>query len=349
MQVALYEPGLGYYTGPAAKLGSAGDFVTAPEISGLFAQCLAAQLAQVLSETTEGDLLEIGGGTGILAAGLLANLEVMGCLPGKYYLLEVSADLRARQEAMLKEQVPRLLNRVQWLSSWPEPGFRGAVIANEVLDAMPVSCFAFRDNELYSRGVRAGEYGFKWSLEDPSDETRTEVSRLLEGRTFAEYESEWNPWLDGWISGLARFLEQGVIFLIDYGYERSTYYHPERASGTLICHYRHRVHDDPFYLPGLQDITASVDYTAVAESAVKQGLNVMGYTTQAWFLFGNGLAQRYEGQDNNDVVLRAQQAHEVRRLTDPGEMGERFKVMALGCDFDMDLAGFSMRDMRQYL
>jgi SAM-dependent MidA family methyltransferase len=349
MELALYEPGLGYYSSAKEKFGASGDFVTAPELSPLFGRCLAVQVGEVLAQMKEGAILEIGGGTGKLAAAVLAALEASGQLPDHYYLLELSGFLRQRQQETLEHLVPHLIDRVQWLDHWPGSGFRGVVLANEVLDAMPVQCFTLAEGEVFERRVTFTENRFAW-LDEPADEVLKEQARyLVPEPATGPYHSEWNPWLRPWLAGLAHVLEQGVALFIDYGYERAEYYHAGRREGTLICHYRHYVHDDPFFLPGLQDITASVDFTLLAEAAVDCGLQVSGYTHQAAFLFGNGLQEIYEDLSHDSVQDRVRLAHEIRQLTLPGEMGERFRVMALSRDYDHSLRGFAWQDHRARL
>ena len=349
MELALYEPGLGYYSSAKEKFGASGDFVTAPELSVLFGRCLAVQVSEVLAQMKGGDVLEPGGGTGKLAATILADLEAIGHLPEHYYLIELSGFLRQRQQETLERYVPHLMDRVQWLDHWPDSGFKGVVLANEVLDAMPVQCFTLAEGEIFERRVTDTENSFAWQ-DTPSDEgLKEQVRDLMPEPVTGIYHSEWNPWLRPWLAGLAQVLEQGVALFIDYGYERAEYYHAGRREGTLICHYRHHVHDDPFFLPGLQDITASVDFTLLAEAAVDHGLQVSGYTHQAAFLFGNGLQEVYEGLSLDSVQDRVRLAHEIRQLTLPGEMGERFRVMALSRDYDQPLRGFAWQDHRARL
>jgi SAM-dependent MidA family methyltransferase len=223
------------------------------------------------------------------------------------------------------------------------------VIANEVLDAMPVQCFRIQGGEILERRVTNAEKGFDWSVQKADAELSDQVMKLMPELPAGTYDSELNPWLSPWVAGLAEMLDQGVVLLVDYGYTRTEYYHPDRTQGTLICHYLHRVHDAPFFLPGLQDISASVDFTAVADTAVDHGLQVAGYTHQAAFLFGNDLQAIYDSLDHEDVKQRTQLAQEIRQLTLPGEMGERFKVIALTRDYDKPLRGFAWRDLRVHL
>jgi len=350
MDLALFAPSLGYYSAGAHKFGKQGDFITAPEISPLFSRTLAQQLAEVLC-TFEGtgEVLEVGGGSGVMAADILAELEILDELPSQYFILELSADLQERQRETLATRVPHLLERVRWLHELPAPGFRGIVVANELLDALPVQCFVTREKGLQERCVSYSGGRFQWT-NNMSDgllipEHLTEiVAKLPSG-----YSSEINLAATGWVQSIASLLDAGVVLLIDYGYAATEYYHPQRNGGTLMCHYRHRAHDNPFVYPGLQDITAHVDFTAIAEAAVSSGLEVRGYNTQGFFLLGNGiseLAQPFEKLDERQQVLQAQQ---MRTLTLPAEMGERFKVIALARNYHQPLRGFSMQDLRHQL
>ncbi len=295
MRLALYAPGLGYYSAGATKLGGDGDFVTAPEISRLFSQCVARQVAEILQDHG-GDILELGAGLGTLAADVLTELAALDCLPANYYILEVSADLAERQRARLAGLPPALAHRVHWLDRWPERPMRGVVLANEVLDAMPVSRFVLRGTPGQQRvralGVVAAGEGFAWRELDPPAELEHAVNAVLQALPEPlpdGYVSEIFLAFQPWLSSLAAHLEQGVALLIDYGLPRAHLYHPERTSGTLRCHFRHRAHDDPFLNVGLQDITAWVDFTRVAEAAEAAGLDVLGFATQAAFLIGAGM------------------------------------------------------------
>lgn len=350
MELALYAPGLGYYAAGAHKLGAGGDFVTAPEVSPFFSRCLARQCAEVL-ETTGGDILEFGAGTGRMAADLLAALERLGHLPARYLILEVSPDLRERQHRALAERVPSLLNRVSWLDE-PPAHLRGVVLANELFDAMPVDVFAIRGDAVMERCVGADDGGFTWR-ERPCGAALGGHVRAIEDAIGAhlppDYVSEVNPNLHGWFSMLAGTLEAGVALFADYGYPRREYYHPQRTTGTLRAHYRHRMIDAPFFLPGLCDITADVDFTAVAEAAGDAGFDVAGFTTQAWFLMGAGLDAVFAEAAAKEPERMLEFSQQVKRLTLPGEMGERFHVIALAKGFDAPLHGFSVRDFRERL
>jgi SAM-dependent MidA family methyltransferase len=352
MQLALYAPGLGYYTAGSHKFGAAGDFVTAPEISPLFSQCLANQCAEVLAQSG-GSILEFGAGSGRMAADLLQHLEQIGQLPDSYLILDLSPDLKQRQQQTIAEQVPHLLERVQWIESLPAAGFRGVMLGNEVLDAMPVSVFRKTETGLQEKFVELEDEGQIVASWQAVNSQITDAVTQLEIRLGAPlpvgYESEINLSLDGWLQSLADCLQQGAVLLIDYGYAQHEYYHAERSMGTLICHYRHRAHDDVFKFIGLQDITANVDFSAVKRAGEAAGLQLAGYTTQSAFLLGNGLEQLLAQLDPNDTqnFLRTSQA--VKVLMMPSEMGERFKVIAFTRDMDARLSGFSMRDFSDRL
>jgi SAM-dependent MidA family methyltransferase len=351
MEMALYAPGLGYYVAGSRKFGEQGDFITAPEVSPLFAQCLAHQIEPILTQIPAADLLEFGAGSGILAADLLAELERLEKLPHAYQIIEVSPELKARQQETLEKRVPHLLPRVEWLDVMPS-GFRGVVIANELLDAMPVSRFRIGDHSIEeSFVIRDGD-----SLRERFD---TPVTRGLESAVEAicqargdlpsGYVSEINLRQGAWISTLARAMDQGAVILIDYGYSQAEYYHAQRNRGTLMCHYRHRAHGDPFSRVGLQDITTHVDFTALARSAVEAGFKLGGYTTQAHFLLANGLDSLLAESDPNDLSRHMSLVQGVKRLTLPSEMGERFKVLGLLRELDINLQGFGLRDFCERL
>jgi SAM-dependent MidA family methyltransferase len=354
MRLALYAPGLGYYSAGATKLGGSGDFVTAPEISSLFSRCLARQCATVLQDTG-GDLLELGAGSGRMAADILTELARLDCLPGRYRILEVSADLAERQRARLAELPRELSSRVEWLDRWPERNMRGVVLANEVLDAMPVERFIVRGRpggiDVRALGVGLTAEGFAWRETSPSTELMHAVADIVEALPAPlpdGYVSEVCLAFQPWIAALAAQLEQGVALLIDYGLPRAHLYHPDRAAGTLRCHFRHRAHDDPFINVGLQDITAWVDFTRVAEAADSAGLAVLGFASQAAFLIGAGMESLLTAEMQmaaDDAREQARLAGEARRLMLPGEMGEIFKVIALGRAYESPLAGFSTQSL----
>ncbi len=349
MELALYAPGLGYYMAGARKFGASGDFITAPEISPLFGRCLARQCLQVLEALEGGDLFEFGAGSGRLAADLLSELEQLGGLPERYQILEVSPDLRARQRSTLEREVPHLIDRVEWLDAMPGPGFRGVVLANEVLDAMPVHRFRVEADGLKEQFVEwaAGTLQNRW--EPPRSPGLVAAVEGL-GIPFPEgYESEINRRAAPWMRELGRSIEAGLVLLIDYGYPRGEFYHLQRSRGTLLCHYRHRVHPDPLALVGLQDITAHVDFTAVAEAGQGAGLEVNGFTTQAYFLMGCGMGRILAESDPNDIRAHLELVQGIKRLTLPSEMGERFKVLGLTRGVAQPLIGFGMRDQCERL
>ncbi|MEJ1355375.1 MAG: SAM-dependent methyltransferase [Candidatus Sedimenticola sp. (ex Thyasira tokunagai)] len=352
MELALYAPGLGYYTAGSRKFGEGGDFVTAPEISPLFAQCLARQCVPLLERLGGADILEFGAGSGALATDLLIALEQLGSLPEHYFILELSPDLRARQQETLASRAPELLPRVEWLDGLPESGFRGVVLANEVLDAMPVQRFRIADGEVSEQmvGWEDDHFVTQWAA-SASAELTGAIVPLAEHLAFDpdDYESEINLRAASWLQALGEVISAGAVLLIDYGYPQAEYYHPQRDRGTLMCYYRHQTHPDPLILPGLQDITAHVDFTAMAEAAQKAGFSVAGYTTQTYFLMGCGLDQLVAASDPSDVATHMALVQGVKRLTLPAEMGERFKVLGLTRDLDVPLAGFAMRDMRERL
>lgn len=351
MELALYAPGLGYYSAGMHKFGAAGDFVTAPEISALFGRTLAQQAAQVLG-LTAGNILEIGPGSGRLAFDLLSELEQMEQLPERYFLLEVSADLRQRQQQLLARFAPR----VEWLDRLPA-AFSGLIVGNEVLDAMPVDLVAWGEDGLFERGVSMVGGQFSWSERtltagEPFDVAVGLAPTLTLPRNAGEgknYVSEISLAARGFVATLAGVLEKGVILMLDYGFGQSEYYHPQRSSGTLMCHYRHYAHDDPFYLPGLQDITAHVDFSAIAETGVRHGLNLLGYTSQAHFLLNSGITGLLELASPEQASAYLPLAAQAQKLLSPAEMGELFKAIALGKGVDIPLLGFAHGDKSHML
>jgi SAM-dependent MidA family methyltransferase len=320
MELALHAPGEGYYAGGAAKLGPGGDFATAPEMGPLFARTLARQVAQILAPGEA--VLEFGAGSGALAAALADEL------PGtRYLILETSAELAARQRA-------RLGDRAEWITQIPA-AFRGVMLANEVLDAMPVHALAWRREGIFERGVNAE---LAWD-ERPAAGDALAAARLL--RLGAPYETEIGLVARAWMKLVAGRIARGALLVVDYGFPEREYYHPQRAAGTLMCHYRHRAHGDPFLHPGLQDITAHVDFTALARAAREAGLEVLGYANQAQFLVNCGITEVLEQYDPQDVARYAPRASEAHKLLSPAEMGEIFKVLAVGRGVPRPLLGFA--------
>lgn len=350
MQTVLYAPGLGYYAAGSNKFGAGGDFITAPELSPLFAETLGESLIAFLRDDREQAVLEAGAGSGILAAYLLRYWQARDCLPAHYYILELSAELRERQYNRIAEHCPDLIGRVTWLDAWPRK-FKGAVLANELLDAMPVHRLHKQQGQWYELTV-AYERERLVSREQPlNNAALSEQLAVIEQEQPLpdDYQTEINLHAGQWLATLADHLQQGVVLLFDYGYPRREYYHPQRDRGTLMCHYRHRAHDDPFVYPGLQDITAHVDFTALADSALEAGFEVAGYTTQAHFLLDNGLMQRLEQYQDSGMAEYQRRVAEVRQLTLPQEMGEIFKVMLLNKDNPILPGGFDTRDLRHQL
>ena len=348
MDLALYAPGLGYYSAGSAKLGSSGDFVTAPEISDLFSRCVARQCAEVLS-VTGGEILELGAGTGRMAATVLESLAAEGFLPQRYAILEVSADLAERQRARLRSLPQALRERVVWLERLPERPIRGVVLANEVLDALPCQRFVVAPSIL-ELGVSVEGDAFVERAAPPDEMLAAACGALLAELPqplVPGYTSEMCLRLEPWLASVGERLERGLILLFDYGLPRSHYYHPQRVSGTLRCHFKQRAHDDPYINVGVQDITAWVDFTRVAEAAVASGLEVRGFSTQAAFLLATGI-ERFVAEAT-EIVEQTRRAGEARRLLMPGEMGEAFKAMALTRDYDAALSGFTLQDLRHSL
>lgn len=342
MGLALHAPGLGYYSSHKIKFGEQGDFVTAPEISPLFGQCLANQCQQILTQLNGASLLEVGAGRGLLAGHILQHLQQLDALPEEYLILETSGDLRDLQQQHLQQTIPELGNRIRWLDRLPED-FRGVVVANELLDAMPVQRFLQSGDDLKQLGVEIVDDGFDYCLMDADEALQQRITSLS---LPPGYTSEVNFQAESWIGSMADVLQQGVMLLIDYGFPRHEFYHPQRQQGTLMCHYRHRAHDNPFTHIGLQDITAHVDFTAMAEAGNEAGLDVLGYSNQASFLISNGLEQLLNASDPDDVKTHLAMTQQVKTLTMPSEMGELFKVIALGKNMDIALQGFALQDLR---
>jgi SAM-dependent MidA family methyltransferase len=345
MELALYAPGLGYYSAGASKFGSTGDFTTAPELSALFGRTLARQLGEIMAASTP-HILELGAGSGKLALDILTELEHLQQLPETYSILEVSADLRERQQALLQQHLPHLVPRIQWLDALPAE-ISGAVFGNEVLDALPVHLLHWADANVLERGVSGNGKDFIWrdnQLETPA------LRELVKQISVPDYYlSEISLTSRGLVSSLCNRLSTGAMLFIDYGFGAREYYHPQRNSGTLMCHYRHHAHDDPFFFPGLQDITAHVDFTAVAESAIDNGANLLGYTSQAHFLINGGIAELIKGISPDNLREYLPLSAQIQKLTSPAEMGELFKVIALGKGIDAPLRNFIAGDKSRML
>lgn len=346
MELALYAPGLGYYSGGATKFGADGDFVTAPEISPLFGRTLARQVAQILS-VDGGEVLELGAGTGQLAVQLLTELARLDQLPERYLILEVSAHLRQVQQETLANRLPaELLQRVDWLDTLPD-SIQGVMVANEVLDALPVHLVYWAGSGIQERGVVWQDDGFAW-LDRPLSESGL-LARAKALACVPGYLSELCPAATALVASLAERLEQGVMLWVDYGFPRREYYHPQRTTGTLMCHYRQQAHGDPFLYPGLQDITAHVDFTAIAEAGIAAGMTLAGYATQAQFLVNCGLTDLLAEVSPGDVAAYLPLASQAQKLISPAEMGELFKVMAFSKNLSQPLLGFVQGDKRHML
>ena len=341
MHLALYAPALGYYSAGSQKFGAGGDFVTAPEISPLFAQTVANQVAQVL-RITNGSVLELGAGTGRLAADLLLTLTELGEMPEQYFILEVSDHLRAVQLAWLHKKLPPdLVQRVTWLNALPET-FMGAVLGNEVLDAIPVHIVHVTEQTFCERGVVVDEQGFAWQ-DRPLLEPHL-IEAVDQYSLPAGYVTEFCPAASGLIASLANMLKQGVILMIDYGFSAREYYHPQRNQGTLMCHYQHYAHSEPLINIGLQDITAHVDFTSIAQAGVNNGLQLSGFCSQAQFLMNCGILDEMSKVSPHDMARYAPLAAAAQKLLSPAEMGDLFKVIALTKNIEVPLLGFSSGD-----
>ena len=383
MELALYAPGLGYYTAGAHKFGEAGDFITAPELSPLFGRTLTRQVAEIMANSTP-HILELGAGSGKLAADMLDELEQLDSLPESYSILEVSADLRERQRELIQQRLPHLFDRVCWLDALPDT-LSGAFVANEVLDALPVHLVhwhalnghgknvipddktgharslspplslnegegareSLREIIISERGVAFGESGFIWQERAILDDELLKAAGQI--KTPDDYVSEICLATRGLINSLASRLTQGAMLFIDYGFGAREYYHPQRAQGTLMCHYRHHAHDDPFFLPGLQDITAHVNFTDVAECGIDAGMELLGYTNHAFFLINNKITDILKTTSPENLHEYLPLSAQLQKLTSPAEMGELFKVIALGKNLEQPLSGFTQGSLRRLL
>lgn len=349
MELALYAPGLGYYSAGAHKFGEAGDFVTAPEISPLFGRTVARQLAELIDGGLS-DVLELGAGSGALACDLLRELAVLGRSPRRYLILETSADLRERQQQRIREAAGTV--DVEWLNELP-PRFSGIVIANEVLDALPVHLVRHNSADVHNSAADVGDIdeigvafdaqhdAFVWRMRPAAGEV-TAAAHVLD--LPSDYTTELHFAARGLVRSLGAVLERGVMLFIDYGFPAREYYHPQRNRGTLMCHYRHQAHDDPLQLPGLQDITAHVDFSGIAVAGREAALETLGYTTQAQFLINCGITDILAETPANDAAAYLPLAAAAQKLLSPAEMGELFKVLALGRNFSVPLLGFHSGD-----
>ncbi|WP_447938289.1 class I SAM-dependent methyltransferase [Pseudoxanthomonas mexicana] len=345
MERSLYAPGLGYYSAGSTKFGEAGDFTTAPELGPLFASCVAQAVAPVLQQIgPQAEFVEIGGGSGAFAEIVLKRLLELDALPAHYGILEPSADLRERQRERLgRRLIPPVFDLIEWLDAPPSETWNGVLFANEVVDALPTPRFTLRDGEVFEEGVALDGEGRFIRTDRPADALLAAAVRHVErylGQPFPDgYRSELLPQLPYWVQAVMGGLDRGAMLFADYGYPRREFYQSDRDEGTLRAYYRHRVHNDAYLWPGLQDITASVDFTALAEAGTNAGFDLAGYTTQANFLLGNGLQERLdEAQQRADETTLLRLRNEAKRLTLPSEMGERFQVMGFSSDVEFGTA-----------
>ncbi|MDR6412680.1 class I SAM-dependent methyltransferase [Paraburkholderia terricola] len=346
MELALYAPGLGYYSGGTRKFGLRGDdgsdFVTAPELSPLFAATLARPLAEALQASGTREVMEFGAGTGKLAAGLLNALDALGTPFERYSIVDLSGELRERQRETIEAAAPALAAKVRWLDALPER-FEGVVIGNEVLDAMPVRLFA-------SGGGAWSERGVVWrdqtlAFDDRPVSAAADIALLSEIETAGDdYVTETHDAARAFTRTICTMLARGAAFFIDYGFPRHEYYHAQRAQGTLMCHYRHRAHGDPFVYPGLQDMTAHVEFTGIAEAGIDAGADLLGFTSQARFLLNAGITEALSEIDPADTARFLPAANAVQKLLSEAEMGELFKVIAFSRGLDDTLRAFSNGD-----
>lgn len=341
MQMALYQPELGYYATESAIFGPSGDFVTAPESGELFARCVSHQCLEVLGEIG-GAVIEYGAGSGRLACSLIDNLRNHGALPERYVIVEPSAVMQRRQRDLLTERVPYFVDRMRWYDAHPRDQFTGVVVANEMLDAMPVKRFIVQQGTVKELGVGLDGERFKWQAVDPGADGWIKGVYTGDPPVLPDdYISEFNPALEEWLAGLHRTLREGVVLFVDYGYPRHEYLHESRSRGTLKCHYQHRVHSDPFIYLGLQDITAAVEFTTLAETAEQVGFELAGFTTQTRFLIACGLHEYITEQASDHPAALYERAQEAKRLLLPSEMGQTCKVMALATHYDQPLSCFA--------
>ena len=334
MHNALYASGLGYYVAGASKFGAAGDFVTAPEVSPIFSRILARQAAGVLRQfdrAEDRNVLELGAGSGALAVAMLGKLEELDSLPERYFILDVSADLSERQAAKIKKNMPNYFERVVWLSAFPE-SFCGVVIANEVVDALPVERFSKSNNVIHRQSVTCSTEGFAWQSEPAPDvlcHAIESIENSLGCRLPDNYISEISLGVCEWVADLANRISRGFCFVFDYGVSQREYYAADRCDGWLRCHFRHHAHSDPLVYPGIQDLTAWVDFTRLAQAAFDNGLQVAGYVTQAQFLMHSGLQEELRIMDELPTAAQIELSRQVKVLTLPGEMGEHIKCLGL--------------------
>jgi len=341
INAALYAPGLGYYVAGAHKFGAGGDFVTAPELSSLFCQALAAQVEEVLA-LVPGDVIELGPGSGKMAADVLEALAARDSLPQRYLMLEVSPELRERQRQTLQQASPQLLARVSWIDALPQH-WRGVLLANEVLDAIPAHVVTRAGGQWAERGVSVEGAGLRLADRVLHDDELLSAARTVFPAT-GDYLSELNPAAQALVRSIARRCERGAMLLIDYGFPATEFYHPQRSQGTLMAHYRHRALTDPLIFPGLADLTSHVDFSAIARAAVAEAMDVAGFTTQAHFLVNCGVLDLLAATGEPTTVAYLREAGAVQKLLSPAEMGELVKALGLTRGIDRPLRGFLAGD-----
>jgi len=356
MELALYSPGLGYYATEKPIFGDQGDFITAPELTPLFSRCIAMQAKQILTSLdSPGDIMEFGAGSGAMACDILMELDKLECLPQHYYISEISPALKQRQRARISAYAPHLVDRVQWIDDIPD-SFTGVILGNELLDALPTHRVLFdatgNHQELF---VTFNDNKLSWVSDKPSSQLLKEtISKAYE--THKEnidipdrYESEINVASINWIKSLANSLTQGAAILIDYGFAADEFFRPERHEGSIMCHYKHRAHNDPLTHIGLQDLTSHVNFTQIAETAFENELDIIGYTTQTYFLLGCGLESLLNEIDISDSKLFIAETQPVKQLILPDEMGETFKVIGLGKNLNTPVMGFGVKNLLERL
>ena len=344
MEAVLYAPGLGYYAAGSRKFGPGGDFVTAPELGPLFGQCLAREVGPVLASFEQACVLEFGAGSGALAVSLIEALSTLDQLPERYCILEISPDLRERQRKRLEPIANQHGLHIEWLERMPETPLEGVILANEVVDAFPVTRFRVVNGKPVRAGVCIDGDGFAWDWTDDLGDDQSTMNIVRQYQLKEGYISEVCPRTRAWMGALASALQRGVVLVIDYGFPAAEYYLPERSEGTLRCHYQHQAHNDPLIYPGIQDVTSHVDFSALADAGRESGLEVLGYTSQEAYLLALGLLELAAPQPNDDERQILKTAAEVKELILPSQMGEAFKVMAFGKQADKPLQGFKLRD-----
>ena len=350
MQFILYEPGLGYYSSGTRKLGTGGDFTTAPEISNFFGACLADCMIKILHSCPEQMILEIGAGSGRLAFDILTRLDKQGFVPNQYYILELSADLKDRQQRLLAKLPNNLLEKVTWLDSLPENFITGIILGNEVLDAMPCRRFRIQDEEIYEIGISCTNQRLIEQDKLADKIIKDSVHKIEKelNRKFANgFISEIRPDYKHWFTTLSSSLVYGAIIFIDYGCSRGEYYSADRSTGTLVCHYQNTAHYDPLFLPGVQDLSAWVDFSLVADVGLKHGFKVESYTSHRDFLLSAGILKLVDQISDQNKRFKINQA--VKQLLLPSQMGDTFKFMLLSKDCMIEESFMEAKDFRYLL